>query len=78
MAEIEHDRYVRVWTLTEQSARDFFGAPERAIVVVLKERPETDREKEKYRDDAKLFGVRLPVPGCRCAGCTGKPQLAVV
>jgi hypothetical protein len=75
---MEHTRYQEVWTLSEQSAREFFGAPRTAVVVVLKERPELPREIERYRPDAKLFGVRIPVNGCRCAGCTGKQKLMLV
>lgn len=54
---IERDEYARVWCLNEHDAAHFFGwdDPE---VVMLKSAPETDREKEKYKPEAKLYGVR--------------------
>jgi transcription antitermination factor NusG len=66
---IEHTEYLEIWTLTAERARAFCGAAPEAPVVVLKERPETDREIAKYRPDAKLFGVKLPA---------SKPHLIVV
>ncbi len=56
---IERDRYAKVWTLTPESARAFFAQGDDSEVVVLKERPESDREKQKYCAEAKLFGVEI-------------------
>ncbi len=64
--DIEPDEWLMVWTLTPESALKFFGLDARKHEVkVLKEGPETEREREKYRPDAKLFGIRaMPaVPG---------------
>jgi hypothetical protein len=54
--DFEPERECRVWCLSEQDARDFFGA-QHAKVRVIKEAPETEREKERYRPEAKLYGV---------------------
>ena len=56
---IERDRYARVWSLTPESARTFFGQPDTVEVVVLKEWPESERDKARYAPEAKLFGVRI-------------------
>jgi hypothetical protein len=56
---IEYDQYLQVWTLDEGSALSFFGLSEDDYeVVVLQDAPRTEREREKHRPEAKLFGVR--------------------
>lgn len=64
--EFEPDEWLQVWTLTPENALAFFGLDAATHeVVVLKDSPQTDREREKYRPEAKLFGIRaMPaVPG---------------
>lgn len=56
---IERERYAKVWSLTAESARAFFGQADDVEVVVLKERPESERERERYDPGAKLFGVAI-------------------
>ena len=54
-----------VWTLTPESAAQFFGlAPELASarVRVVKEAPETQRERERYVPEAKLYAVDTRQP----------------
>lgn len=58
-ATIERDAYAKVWSLTPESARRFFGQPADAEVVVLKEKPESERELARYAPEAKLFGVAI-------------------
>jgi hypothetical protein len=55
----EPDREVRVWSMDEESARQFFGAGPDAKVRVVKEAPETEREKQRYDEKAKLFAITL-------------------
>lgn len=58
--EIERDTEIRVWSLTAESALAFFGySRARATVRVIKEAPETDRERERYAPEAKLFGITI-------------------
>jgi len=58
MVEIEHDREIKVWSLDEDSALNFFGYKREDVTIrVLKEAPETEREREKYSPAAKLFGI---------------------
>lgn len=60
------DDWLQVWTFSSARALAFFGLSASSHeVIVLKERPETDRERVHYRDDAKLFGIRATpaVPG---------------
>jgi hypothetical protein len=76
-ATIEHVPWMEVWSLSPERALSFFGHTEKtALVVVLKEKPTEPREIEKYRDDAKLFGVRPLDTECSCKGC--KRHLQVV
>lgn len=65
--EIDPDSWLMVWTLTPESALNFFGLDATDHeVVVLKEGPQSERERERYRPDAKLFGIRA-MPGAHCA-----------
>lgn len=57
---IERDPMIRVWSMDEESALGFFGYPKGTPIRVLKERPETEREREKYDPKAKLFGITPP------------------
>jgi len=56
---IEYDKpYIEIWSLTAEDACRFFGVdPEKHHVVVLKDKPTTEREVAKYKPEAKLFGV---------------------
>lgn len=58
--EIDPDAELFVWALTEAEARRFFGSPSDAVCRVVKQQPETPREKARYRADAKLFAVKSP------------------
>lgn len=58
MANIEYDDEILVWALSEEAALAFFGYQGQGRPVrVAKERPETDREKEKYDPEAKLYAI---------------------
>jgi hypothetical protein len=59
------DDYLQVWTTSPERALQFFGLTDKHKVVVLKAAPETDRERERYRPDAVLYGIRATpaVPG---------------
>lgn len=54
----EPDREIKVWALDEKGALDFFGfSAYDKIVHVIKNAPETEREKEKYCAAAKCFAI---------------------
>jgi hypothetical protein len=59
--EFERDSEILVWSLTAESALAFFGySREQAKAVrVIKEAPETERERERYAPEAKLFGITI-------------------
>jgi hypothetical protein len=59
MPEIEYDEYLQIWSMSAQSALECFGlASATHEVVVLKDKPETAREIERYKPDAKLYGIK--------------------
>lgn len=62
--EYEPDKELFVWTVGEDEARYFFGQPLTAPVRVVKEAPETEDERQRYRPDAKLYAV-TPVVNVR-------------
>lgn len=75
--KIEHMPWIEVWSTSAESARAFFFGPNSdALVVVLKDGPTTERERERYLPTAKLFGVRNRSCDCSCKGC--RRHLAVV
>lgn len=58
--KFEPDEFAHVWTVGgPDQARFFFGASPDAEVVCLKPSPQTERERAKYKPEAKLYGVRL-------------------
>ncbi len=68
--EFDPDEWLQVWTLTAEDALAFFNLhPRGCEVKVLKEGPETERERAKYKPEAKLFGIRAnpAVPGAHTA-----------
>ncbi len=67
--EFEHVPWLEVWSTSPERAREMFGLPADTLVVVLKDGPETEREKERYRPEAKLYGLRERNVTCSCAGC---------
>ena len=64
--EFEPDEWLQVWTFTPERALAFFGLDAASYeVVVLKDGPQTERERMRYRAGAKLFGIKaMPaIPG---------------
>lgn len=56
---IEHDPEIRVWSMDEDGALNFFGYDKADVEIrVIKDKPETEREREKYDPRAKLFGIK--------------------
>lgn len=56
---IEYDEYLYIWTFNEADALACFGlSADTHTVVLLKDKPTSEREIAKYRDDAKLFGIK--------------------
>jgi len=54
----EPDKEIRVWAMDEKGALAFFGfSAYDKVVRVIKDAPETEREKEKYDAKAKLFSI---------------------
>lgn len=59
-ARIERDAKVLIWSMDKESALAFFGYPPGTPIRVLKEHPETERDREKYDPNAKLFSITPP------------------
>lgn len=61
---MEYADYIEIWSTTPERALGFFGLSANDYnVVVLKDKPETKREIEKYRPEAKLYGLRRKEDG---------------
>lgn len=63
---IERDEWLQVWTTTPERALSFFGLDAAKYeVVLLADGPQTARDKERFKPEAKLFGIRATpaVPG---------------
>ena len=66
MISFDPDDYLQVWSISPETALAFFGlSADTHEVVVLKPRPETEREIASYHPWAVLYGIRaMPaVPG---------------
>lgn len=57
---IEYEPYpLRVWAISQDAARAFFGLPADTLAIVLKDEPETPDERAKYRPNAKLYAFDM-------------------
>jgi len=56
---IERDAELKVWSMTPESARHFFGLPETTPARIIQDGPQTPDEIERYLPDAKLFGLTV-------------------